>query len=122
MSEHHSSRPHPEPVVLEIGGDLGALIVYTEPALHGHEIEISPADHDHPRSHKDVLNRPLNGRPTYTAVFDQLPGGTYTLWLNGTAAARDVRVTGAHVTELDWREKGAAPVSPTLCAVVPSNR
>ena len=105
MSEHHSSRPHPEPVVLEIGGDLGALIVYTEPALHGCEIEISPAGSDRPRAHKDVLNRPVNGRPTYTAVFDQLPEGTYTLWLNDTAAARHVPVAGAQVTELDWRDK-----------------
>jgi hypothetical protein len=91
-------------VVLEIGGDLGALIVYTEPALHGREIEISPAANDHPRAHKDVLSRPVNGRPMYTAVFDQLPEGAYTLWLDGTAAARDVRVIGAQVTDLDWRE------------------
>ena len=42
MGENHSARPHPEHVVLEIGDDLGALIVYTDPELHGTEIEKPP--------------------------------------------------------------------------------
>ncbi|MGN6379967.1 MAG: phospholipase [Gaiellales bacterium] len=103
MTEHHADRAHPEQVVLEIGDELGALVVYTDPELHGSEIEISPGGQDDRRSHKDVINRPFNGRATYAAVFDRLPQGSYTLWTCGVAAARDVAVAGAAVTELDWR-------------------
>jgi hypothetical protein len=99
----YSARPHPEFVVLEIGGNLGALIVHTDPDLHGVEVEISPALDDTRRSHKEVLERRIAGRPAYTAVFDGLNCGRYTLWVHGRALARGVVVTAEKVTELDWR-------------------
>jgi hypothetical protein len=102
MHENYAARPHPEYVVLDIGEDLGALIVYADAALHGTEIEISPTGEDSKRSHKDVLERGLTGRPAFTAVFDRLPEGTYTLWSAGVPLARDVEVTGGAVAELDW--------------------
>ena len=40
--------------------------------------------------HKDVLNRPVDGRPTYAAVFDRFADGSYTLWASGVAG-RDRR-------------------------------
>ena len=103
--DHHAAahRPHPEPVVLELGGDLGALVVYTDPRLLHTEIEISPADDDTARSHKDVLERVLPGRSLYAAVFDRVHAGTYTLWHDGFAKRRGVQVHGGHVAELDWR-------------------
>ncbi|MGL1255132.1 hypothetical protein ACSTLX_25750, partial [Vibrio parahaemolyticus] len=67
--------------MLDIGGGRGALIIQTEPALHGVEIEISPAGEDDARSHKEVLERRAGGEPAFTAVFDGLPAGRYTLWL-----------------------------------------
>ena len=103
MHEHYSDRPHPEFVLLEIGGDLGALIVHVDAALHGIEVEISPADDDHSRTHKDVLERSMGGVPAYTAVFDQLPAGEYTLWTRGVARSRNVAIIGGEVVELDWR-------------------
>jgi hypothetical protein len=106
VHERYADRVHPEFVVLEIGEGLGALIVHTDPALHGVEIEISPAGQDDARQHKDVLERPLGGEPRFSAVFDQLPEGSYTLWVRGEARARDVQVTDSAVGELDWR---AAP-------------
>jgi hypothetical protein len=104
--EQYADRPHPEYVVLEIGGDLGALIVYTDPDMHGVEIEISRSGEDGTRSHKDVLERSLGGRPAFSAVFDQISEGSYTLWVAGTARARDVHVGGGKVAELDWRSAG----------------
>jgi len=102
--DHHaaSHRPHPEPVVLEIGGELGALVVYTDPELVHSEIEISPAGDDARRSHKDVLERVLGGRSLFAAVFDQVPAGTYTLWHGDRARTRDVRVEPGSVAELRW--------------------
>ena len=103
MSENHAVRPHPEHVVLELGGDLGALIVYADPELHGSEIEISRLDDDSGRSHKEVLERSIDGRPTYAAVFDLLSEGSYTLWVDDSPRARDVAVEAGRVAELDWR-------------------
>jgi hypothetical protein len=100
--ENYSARAHPEPVVLDIGDDVGALIVHTDASMLGVEIEISAAGEDDRRSHKDVLERAINGRPAYTAVFDKLREGTYTLWVDGVARARGVSITGAEVAELDW--------------------
>jgi hypothetical protein len=101
--EQYADRPHPEYVVLEIGDDLGALIVYTDPDMHGVEIEISRSGEDDRRTHKDVLERSLGGRPAFSAVFDQVRQGSYTLWVADTARARDVQISGGNVAELDWR-------------------
>lgn len=100
--ERYAARRHPEHVVLDIGGEIGALIVHTDPRLVGVEIEISPADRDRERTHKEVLEREIAGRPAYTAVFDKLEHGSYTLWIDDVARARGVAVRGGAVAELDW--------------------
>jgi hypothetical protein len=106
--ESYAARPHPEQVVLDIGEDVGALIVHTDAAMLGVEVEISPTGHDDQRSHKDVLQREIHGRPAYTAVFDKLREGTYTLWVSDRARAREVAVQGATVAELDWSSAPSA--------------
>lgn len=108
-NDHHTHdphaeahRPHSEHVVLEIGGELGALVVRTDPALLHREIEISRTGEDERRSHKDVLERIVGTRSVYAAVFDRLPGGAYTLWYEGVAQACGVSVTGGTIREVDW--------------------
>jgi hypothetical protein len=108
MHEQYSGRKHPEFVVLEIGEDVGALIIHADAETHGLEIEISPADDDEHRSHKEVLERDAGGRPAYTAVFDQLPAGTYTLWSEGVARLRGVNVAGGQIVELNWPDAARA--------------
>jgi len=101
---HHANhRPHTEQVVLELGGDLGALIVYTDPALLHQEIEISPDGDDGRRSHKDVLERVVGECSLYAAVFDRLPEGAYTLWHGGRPLTRGATVSAGSVAEFDWR-------------------
>jgi hypothetical protein len=102
VGEGYAARPHPEFVVLEIGEDVGALIVHANAALHGAEIEISPTGADSLRQHKEVLERRAAGGAAFTAVFDGLPAGSYTLWLEGTARAREVAIAGGAVAQLDW--------------------
>jgi len=99
----YSDHPHAQHVVLEIGEDIGALIVHTDAELLGTEVEISPSADDGRRSHKEVLERSMGGHSEHVLVFDALLEGTYTLWLGGTARARDVRISGGAITELDWR-------------------
>jgi len=100
--ENYAARRHPEHVVLDIGDDIGALILHTNAEMHGVEVEISATGQDHHRSHKDVLEREIDGRPAYTAVFDSIREGTYTLWVDDVACERNVVVTGGTVAELDW--------------------
>jgi hypothetical protein len=100
--ENYTARRHPEHVVLDIGEDIGALIVHTDAGVLGAEVEISATGQDDRRAHKDVLEREINGRPAYTAVFDKLREGSYTLWLDDLARASDVRVSGGAIAELDW--------------------
>jgi hypothetical protein len=100
--EDYAARKHPEFVVLELGEDLGALIVHAGADMHGIEIEITPEDNHELRSHKQVLERSVDGRPAFTAVFDGLLAGSYALWRDGEPRAREVSVTGGSVAELDW--------------------
>jgi hypothetical protein len=103
--ENYAARKRPEFVVLDIGDDVGALIVHTDREMHGVEVEISPTNDDQRRSHKEVLERSINGRPAFTAVFDGLRAGTYTLWADGRARARAVTIEGSGIAELDWKTR-----------------
>jgi hypothetical protein len=104
IGEGHAARPHPEPVVLDIGGDLGALIVYTDARMVGVEVEFSATGSDGERTHKEVLEREIEGRPAYTAVFDRVRAGSYTLWVDDVARERGVVVSGGAVAELNWSQ------------------
>jgi hypothetical protein len=101
MPGRKSARSCEAGVVLDIGGDIGALIVYAPEAAVGSEIEISPAGSDR-RSHNIVRQRPLPGpaSSTFAAVFPALPAGDYVLHGSGDEPPRAVTVTGAAVTEL----------------------
>jgi hypothetical protein len=102
-AEDYAARAHPEYVVLDIGGGLGALIVQTGAEMHGIEIEISRRGEARTGAHKQVLERGTPDRPAFTAVFDKLPEGSYTLWLGDEALADEVAVSAGDVAELDWR-------------------
>lgn len=103
----HSTDVRPEHVMLDLGPDAGALVVHTGAEMHGLEIEISPRGRDDERSHKQVHERPVAGRPLYGAVFESLPAGEYTLWLGDRPLRRDVAVAGAAVTDISIKETHA---------------
>ena len=97
-------------VVLDIGGDVGALVIVAPASMDGVEIEARPVghvpehghghDHDHDHDHDHghghdhqhgpghsrlehvaVLARPLpDGERVYSAVFAGLTAGTYELY------------------------------------------
>ena len=102
-SHDYASRPHPEMVALDLGGDTGALILHTDPAMHGVEVEISADGAGRDGRHKQILERFIGQRSAYTAVFDELVEGSYTLWVGDEPRSRGVAVRGGHVAELDWR-------------------
>jgi hypothetical protein len=100
----HSTDVRPEYVMLDLGPGVGALVLHTGAEMHGLEVEISPSESDDERSHKQVHERPVAGRPLYGAVFESLPAGEYTLWLDDRPLRRDVAVAGAAVTDISIKE------------------
>ena len=63
-------RPHPEHVVLDIGGEIGALVVHADPDCHDLQIEICRSGEEAgKREHQHILARPVNGHTMYAAVF-----------------------------------------------------
>lgn len=102
MSAEPVARPHPEPVVLDIGGGLGALVVHWDATEIDTPIEISPTGEDADRQHQHILERPIGEETFYAAVFDRIPAGTYTLWVRDEARERDVVIPDGGVAERHW--------------------
>ena len=101
MEEPASDRVHAE-VVLDIGDGVGALIIYTRPELLGKEIEVSQGDEGR-RVHTEVLERRINNRPVFAAVFASLAEGHYRIWGFDPKPVNDVTIASGEVAEVDWR-------------------
>lgn len=91
-------------VVLDIGGDIGAAIVYFEAAHEHDEIEIRPAGSAWAGAHTAVRPRHLGATVRYAAVYATLHDGDYELRPCGgdPAPALSLTVRGGRVTEADW--------------------
>ena len=88
-------------VLLDIGDDVGALVVHAPKALLGREVEVSPAGGGTRRVHAVVHQRRAGGQPLFAAVFPALAHGGYLLW-DGERTLGRVKITGGQVTELTW--------------------
>ena len=108
-------------VLLDIGGDVGALVVTMPATMVDVEIEIRPADghldghehdghgrvHDHEgrghHPHVAVVERPVVGAVVPSLVFPELHEGRYELYVKETDHVRlTVQVRGGEVTTDDW--------------------
>jgi hypothetical protein len=102
-------------VLLDIGGDIGALVVNAPAGMLGTEVEIRPASghhshhdhshHDHSHHHLPhvaVLNRPVGGALVPSLVYPEVVEGRYELCVKGTHhALLTVDITGGSVTTAD---------------------
>ena len=88
--------------MLDIGDEVGALVLYTDPALAGAEIEISPAGKPLQRQHVAVHGRHVGTRTLHAAVYYGLAAGTYDLWAGDDSVALTVHVMGGAITEARW--------------------
>jgi hypothetical protein len=102
-------------LVVDVGGDIGALIVYAPPDLVGREIEIVRADAPpaHP-AHNVVRPRRVGPWVVHAAVFPDLPAGTYRRCRNGVPDGPSFAVAGGRVTEIDWARPRASLLAPSL--------
>jgi len=89
-----------EALVLDIGGDIGALILYSEEACLGMEIDVTPVGA--PRSHHMhtmIRRRRAADRELIAGVYPQLVEGTYTVWGIDGQPLGEVDIVGGHVSE-----------------------
>ena len=90
-------------VVLELGPEVGALILHTPPELDRAEIEISARRRRAwPRTHSQVRQRYTANGVQYAAVYPNLPAGEYIIWRDATTCAAVVTVVGGQVTTQRW--------------------
>lgn len=103
MAESHDMGTRSQQVVLDIGGDIGALVLYTGPEANGNEIEISRQGEQGHRTHNQVHERNFNGVIQFAAVYPELHAGQYDLWGDDPTPVNSVTIVGGQVTEVDWR-------------------
>ena len=119
-------------VLLDIGGDVGALVVTTPAEMVGVEVEIRPVgaappaesdaaghdhghDHDHGHGHGHdhghgghhphvaVVARPVGGRLVPSLVYPDLVEGRYELYVKETDDVElTVAVVGGEVATAEW--------------------
>ena len=114
MSAHAHPHPHVHAenpwagqgaVLLDIGDEVGALVVEMPPSMVGHEVEVRRVGGpslDH-LPHVAVVDRPAGDTTVPSLVFGELAEGTYELLPRGGGPVRltaDVR--GGVVTEVAW--------------------
>lgn len=103
MTEELANRAATGSVMLDIGGDVGALVVHVGSPLLGHEVEARPAAGEPRPTHADVLERRTSHGPMYAVVIPGLRAGSYTVWLDGSLPWGEVEVSAGQVAELDRR-------------------
>src|SRR5262249_29781934 len=103
-----------EHVVLDIGDDVGALVLYTPPEFRGREIEVSPVGDDAERVHTEVLERVVNGSTLLAAVYPRLRAGDYRIWIDQPGLRDRFTITGGAVTEADWRPYALVTVTASM--------
>jgi hypothetical protein len=88
--------------ILDVGGDVGALILYTEAAYEGREIEVS-RDGEERRVHTAIHARKIGDATVFAGVYPELAAGSYHVWVEDPALPAEVTIVGGEVAELDWR-------------------
>jgi len=83
-------------VVLDIGADVGALVLYTSASMLGREIELIPDHSDVARTHSAVRARELPHGRSFAAVYPHVTSGNYGV----EGSHQRVVITGGRVTEV----------------------
>jgi hypothetical protein len=103
MSHDHEAAPaNVDRAILDIGGDVGALILITGPEHLGHEIEVSPIDAPGARVHTAIHERRAGDRVICAGLYPSLAAGTWRIWTDGPGLRDRVTIVGGEVAEVDW--------------------
>jgi hypothetical protein len=93
------------PAVLDIGGDVGALVARMDPETLGTELFLRPDADPTTTVHTGVWERREAGHVVAVAVFAELPAGGYRVLDRGADTGRRVDVRGGTVANLDLRRQ-----------------
>jgi len=102
---HENAHAGQGSVMLDIGGDVGALVVTMPATMVGQEVEVLTGHEEpgHHRPHVAVVPRPIDGGSVPSLVFGELVEGSYALVPKGTDDVRlRVNVCGGAVTTAIW--------------------
>jgi len=104
MHESIADPSGPGSVILELGDDIGALVLETPAALLGREIEISPVGEviATGRTHSLVRERRTAAGPSCAAVYPELVAGRYLVWGHTDTPVGEVSIDGGRVTRFRW--------------------
>ena len=105
MTHEDNSHAGQGMVVLDIGGDVGALVVTMPASMLGEEIEVLTGREEpgHHRPHVAVVPRPGPDGTVPSLVFPELVEGSYALVPKGTDDVHlRVNVCGGAVTTAIW--------------------
>ncbi len=94
---HHSAGETP---VLDIGGEVGALVVHLPAPPPTGELEACPRHRPDQRFHTGVHPRQLGGRWSATAVYPAVVEGDYDILDDELHVIGHAHVSGGEVTEL----------------------
>jgi hypothetical protein len=90
-------------VLADIGGDVGAAVVYVPAALAGHELEVRAVGTDWTGAHTGIRERHVGDAPVWAAFFGSLTAGRYEVRVRGHASrALELAVRGGEVVEARW--------------------
>ena len=104
LSHHHHHHHHGGATpVLDIGGEIGAVVVYLAAPTPSGELEMCPFGVPEGRFHTGVHDRDLAGFAVPVAVFPEVAAGRYQLLDDDLMPIAALDVHGGEVTELDLR-------------------
>jgi hypothetical protein len=89
-----------ESLVLDIGGNIGALVLYAEEECLGTEIDLTPVGQ--PRSHlmhTMIRRRRAIDREFIAGVYPELSAGEYVVWGTDGIPLGQVAIAGGQVSE-----------------------
>lgn len=91
----------PDSLVLDIGGEIGALILYVEESLLGVELDITQEGQSQDHGvHTAVRRLRVTDRDVICAVYPQLREGDYVVWGIDHQPLARVHIQGGRVSEL----------------------
>ena len=106
MNSHGHPHVHDAPdgiPVLDIGGEIGAVLVYLDGPTPSGELEARPLGEPGARFHTGVHPRELFSATMHVALFPEVKHGRYEILDDSLAPIAVVDVDGGAVTELDLR-------------------
>jgi hypothetical protein len=89
--------------VLDIGGEVGALVVLLAAPPVGGELFACPQGRPEAHFHTGVHSRDIEGTPTWVALYPEVVEGNYDLLDGAGSPMAQVAIIGGEVGQVDLR-------------------